>query len=198
MDGIPVTRMIESERERLTKLEDELARRVIGQREAVRGGGERRASLARRPAGSQSADRLVHLPRPHRRRKDRDRARARRVPVRRRARDGAHRHVGVHGEARRRAADRRAAGVRRLRGGRAAHRSGAAPAVPGRALRRDREGAPGRVQHPAADPRRRAAHRLAGSHGRLPQRRHHHDLERRIDVHPRARARRLGRSSRRR
>ncbi|HET6680093.1 MAG TPA: ATP-dependent chaperone ClpB [Gemmatimonadaceae bacterium] len=34
--GIPVTRMLESERERLTKLEDELARRVIGQDEAVR------------------------------------------------------------------------------------------------------------------------------------------------------------------
>jgi ATP-dependent Clp protease ATP-binding subunit ClpB len=34
--GIPVTRMLESERERLTKLEDELARRVVGQTEAVR------------------------------------------------------------------------------------------------------------------------------------------------------------------
>jgi ATP-dependent Clp protease ATP-binding subunit ClpB len=34
--GIPVTRMLESERERLTKLDEELARRVIGQEEAVR------------------------------------------------------------------------------------------------------------------------------------------------------------------
>jgi ATP-dependent Clp protease ATP-binding subunit ClpB len=33
--GIPVSRMMESERERLTRLEDELARRVIGQRPAV-------------------------------------------------------------------------------------------------------------------------------------------------------------------
>ena len=33
--GIPVTRMLESERERLAKLEDELAKRVVGQREAV-------------------------------------------------------------------------------------------------------------------------------------------------------------------
>jgi ATP-dependent Clp protease ATP-binding subunit ClpB len=33
--GIPVTRMMESERERLTKLDQELARRVIGQEEAV-------------------------------------------------------------------------------------------------------------------------------------------------------------------
>jgi ATP-dependent Clp protease ATP-binding subunit ClpB len=34
--GIPVTKMLESERERLTKLEDELARRVVGQDAAVR------------------------------------------------------------------------------------------------------------------------------------------------------------------
>ena len=33
--GIPVTRLMESERERLTKLEDELAARVVGQHEAV-------------------------------------------------------------------------------------------------------------------------------------------------------------------
>jgi ATP-dependent Clp protease ATP-binding subunit ClpB len=33
--GIPVTKMLESERERLTKLEDELGRRVIGQRPAI-------------------------------------------------------------------------------------------------------------------------------------------------------------------
>ncbi|HEX5387569.1 MAG TPA: ATP-dependent chaperone ClpB [Gemmatimonadales bacterium] len=33
--GIPVSKMLESERERLTRLEDELARRVVGQREAV-------------------------------------------------------------------------------------------------------------------------------------------------------------------
>jgi len=33
--GIPVSRMMESERERLTRLEDELAQRVIGQRPAV-------------------------------------------------------------------------------------------------------------------------------------------------------------------
>ncbi|HKS05034.1 MAG TPA: ATP-dependent chaperone ClpB [Gemmatimonadaceae bacterium] len=34
--GIPVSRMMEGERERLTRLEDELSRRVIGQREAAR------------------------------------------------------------------------------------------------------------------------------------------------------------------
>ena len=36
-------------------------------------------------------------------------------------------------------------------------------------VRRDREGAPGRVQHPAADSRRRPADRFAGAHGRFPE-----------------------------
>ncbi|MGH7517419.1 MAG: ATP-dependent chaperone ClpB [Gemmatimonadales bacterium] len=34
--GIPVTKMLESDRERLTRLEEELARRVVGQEQAVR------------------------------------------------------------------------------------------------------------------------------------------------------------------
>ena len=65
------------------------------------------------------ADRLVPLLRPHRRRQDR---------ARQAAREGARRrvpplrHERVHGEAHRLAADRRAAGLRRLRPGRAAHR----------------------------------------------------------------------------
>ena len=66
-------------------------------------------------------------------------------------------------------------GLRRLRGGRAAHRGGAAPALRGDALRRDREGAPRRVQRPAADPRRRPAHRRPGPDGGLHEHRHHHD-----------------------
>ena len=41
--------------------------------------------VARRPAGPEPADRLVHLPRAHRRRQDRAGAGAGRVPVRRRA-----------------------------------------------------------------------------------------------------------------
>src|SRR2546422_556391 len=90
--------------------------------------GERRAARAGGPAGPEPPHRLVHLPRPHGRREDGDRAGARRVPVRRRARDGAARHVGVHGEARGGADDRRAARLRGLRGGRPAHR-GRAPAA---------------------------------------------------------------------
>ena len=83
--GIPVTKMLESERERLTKLEDELGQRVVGQDEALAAVAN---AVRRARAGLQDpqpADRLVHLPRAHRRRQDRDGARARRVPVRRRA-----------------------------------------------------------------------------------------------------------------
>ena len=77
-------------------------------------GVDRGPARPRRPAGPEPADRLVHVPRPHRRRQDRADQGARRVPVRRRERDGAHRHVRVHGEALGRAADRRASGLRRL------------------------------------------------------------------------------------
>ena len=69
--GIPVTRMLESERERLTKLD-----RGAGEARHRPGGGgarrrQRRAPLARRAAGSESPDRLVHLPRADRRRQRR-------------------------------------------------------------------------------------------------------------------------------
>ena len=47
------------------------------------------------------------------------------------------------------------------------------------AARRDREGAPGCVQHPAADPRGRPPDRRAGADGRLPPRDRDHDLEHR-------------------
>jgi ATP-dependent Clp protease ATP-binding subunit ClpB len=73
--GIPVSRMLEGERERLTKLDQELARRVVGQDEAVQ-------AVARRASGPQSPDRLVHLPRTDGRRKDRDSPRAGGFPVR--------------------------------------------------------------------------------------------------------------------
>jgi ATP-dependent Clp protease ATP-binding subunit ClpB len=54
--GIPVTRMMESERARLTKLDDELAKRVIGQREAV----EAVANAVRRSrAGLQDPNRPI-------------------------------------------------------------------------------------------------------------------------------------------
>ena len=134
---------------------------VVGQDEAVDGRLGRHPPGSRRPEGSQPAHRLIHLPGPDRRGKDGAGPGAGRVPVRRRAGDGAHRHERVHGEAHRVAPDRRAAGLRRLRGGRPAHRGGAPPPVPGRAVRRDREGAPRRLQRAAAGAGRRPPDRLA-------------------------------------
>ena len=134
-------------------------------------------SHARGPEGPEAAVRLVHLPRTVRCREDEAGEAARRLPVRRRGRADPDRHVGVHGEAHRVPARRLASGLRRLRGGRTAHRSGAASSVLGRALRRDREGALRRVQRPAADPRGRAPDRRAGSPGRLQEHRDHHDVQ---------------------
>ena len=54
---------------------------------------DRGAPCARRPAGSEPADRLVHVPGPDGRRQDRAGEGARRVPVRRRAGAVPHRHV---------------------------------------------------------------------------------------------------------
>ena len=66
-------------------------------------GGDRRFQRdppgPRRVAGPEPADGLVPVPRADRRRQDRTDPGARRIPVRRRERDGAHRHVGIHGEA---------------------------------------------------------------------------------------------------
>ena len=75
--------------------------------------------------------------------------------------------------------DRRAARLRRLRGGRPADRGRPAPPVPGRPARRDREGPPGRLQRPAPGARRRPADRRPGAHGRLQEHRRHHDQQRR-------------------
>ncbi len=177
--GIPVFKLTEAETERLVQMEEELHKRVIGQ---TRGDRLRVQGDPARPRGHQgpeAADRLVHLPRPLGRRQDRARPHARRVPLRRRGRDDPGRHVGVHGEALRVAARRLAARLRRLRRGRPADRGRAPQAVLRPPARRDREGAPGRLQHPPPDPRGRAADRRAGPQGRLPQLHRDHDLEHR-------------------
>ena len=177
--GIPVFKLTEAETQKLMRMEEELHKRVIGQHPAIEVDLEGDPPLARRPQGPQAPDRLVHLPRPLGRRQDRARAHARRVPLRRRGRDDPDRHVRVHGEARGLAPRRLASRLHRLRRGRPADRGGAAQALLRAAARRDREGPPGRLQHPAADPRGRAADRLAGAHGRLPPRDRDHDLEHR-------------------
>ncbi|MBX9929028.1 MAG: AAA family ATPase, partial [Gemmatimonadaceae bacterium] len=54
--GIPVSRMLESERERLTRLDQELARRVVGQPEAVRAVAD---AVRRSRAGLQDPNRPI-------------------------------------------------------------------------------------------------------------------------------------------
>jgi ATP-dependent Clp protease ATP-binding subunit ClpC len=67
--------------------------------------------------------------------------------------------------------------LRGLRRGWSAHRAGASQALLGGAVRRGREGPPGRVQHPPADPRGRSSHRRPGSDGGLQEHHPDHDLE---------------------
>ena len=128
----------------------------------------------RRP---QPAHRLVPVPRPHRRRQDRAGQGAGRLPVRRRAGDGPHRHERVRREAFRRQARRCPSRLHRLRPGRPAHRGGAPAPLHGGAVRRGREGPPGRVRRAAAGARRGTADRRSGPHGGLPQHHPHPDLE---------------------
>ncbi len=175
--GVPVSRLMEGEMQKLVRLEEVLHERVVGQDEAVTAVANAirrsRAGLSdpHRPIGT-----FLFLG-PDRRGQDRAGPIAGRLPLRRRAGHGPHRHERVHGEALREPADRCPSGLRRLRRGRPAHRGGAAPALRGRAARRDREGPPRRVQRAAAAARRRPAHRRSGPHGRLHQRRAHHDVE---------------------
>ena len=132
---IPVSKLMEGEVQKLVHMEiaPASARRRPGRRGHRRG--QRDSARPRGTAGSEPAARQLHLPRSDRRRQDGTGPRARRVPVRRRAGDGADRHVRVPGEAHGVAADRRAAGIRRLRGGRPADRGRAAAAVRGRPVR---------------------------------------------------------------
>ncbi len=141
------------------------------------GGGQRHPPQPGRPVRPPPAHRLVPVPRPHRRGQDRAGPGPGRLPVRRRAGHGPHRHVRVHGEALGVPPHRGAPRLRRLRRGRPAHRGGAPAALRGGPARRDREGPPRRVQRPAPAARRRAAHRRPGPHGRLHQRRADHDVE---------------------
>ena len=120
-------------------------------------GGRRHHPGPVRDQGSAPADRVVHLPRPHRRGQDRAGQDAGRGAVRHRGEHDPDRHERVPGAAHGQPPGRRAARLRGLRGRRAAHRGDPAQAVLGRAVRRGGEGAPGRVQHAAAGPGRRPA-----------------------------------------
>ena len=75
--------------------------------------------------------------------------------------------------------------------------AGAAPAVCGGAVRRNREGASRCVQRPAADHGRRPPDRRQGPHRGFQEHGHHHDLEHRLDL-PAGRRHALARKSSRR
>ena len=179
--GIPVSRLMEGEMQKLVHLEDALHERVVDQVEAVEAVANAirrsRAGLSdpNRPIGS-----FLFLG-PDRRGQDRARPGARGLPLRRRARGRAGRHERVPGAPHGLATGRRAARLRRLRGGRAAHRGDPAPPVQRPAARRDGEGARRRVQHLAAAARRRAPHRRPGPHGRLPEHDRDHDVQPRLE-----------------
>ena len=180
--GIPAGRLLQGETEKLLSMESIIGARLIGQAEAVRAVSDAvrrsRAGIADpdRPTGSflflgptgvgktelakSLADFLF----------DDERAMVR-IDMSR-----------VLGAARGGPADRRPARVRRLRGGRPAHRGGPAPPLLGGAPRRGREGPPGDLRHPAPGARRRPAHRRPGPHRRLPQRHPRHDLQPRVAV----------------
>ncbi len=176
---IPVSRLLEGETEKLIHMEERLHERVIGQERGRRGRGHGAAPLPGRPAGPRPADRLVPVHRPHRRRQDRARTRPGRVHVRLTGRHDPDRHVGVHGEALRITPRRRAARLRRLRGGRPADRGRPPPALRGRAAGRDREGSRRRLQHAASGDGRRPPDRRAGPDCGLQEHRPDHDLEHR-------------------
>jgi ATP-dependent Clp protease ATP-binding subunit ClpB len=111
--GVPVDRMMEGEREKLLHMEEALGKRVIGQKDAVLAV-SKAVRRARAGCRTPTAAGQLPVPWPHGRGQDRADQGAGRVPVRRRQRDGAHRHVGVHGEARGQPPDRRASGLCRL------------------------------------------------------------------------------------
>ena len=66
--GIPVSKMLEGEMQKLVTMEERLGKRVIGQEEALDGGCRCSPARARGFAGSESADRLIHFSWPNRRR----------------------------------------------------------------------------------------------------------------------------------
>ncbi len=144
----------------------------------------RHPPFARRAQEPEPSGRQLRVPRADRRRQDRAGAGARQLPVRQRPRAHPLRHVGVHGEALGLEADRLAARIRRARRGRSAHREGEAEPLLGGAARRDREGAPGHLQHPAAGVRRRPPHRRPRESCELQEHDHHHDVEHRRALHP--------------
>ena len=135
MTGIPLTRMTTED----THAADEDGRRAA-QAGHQPGRGDQvdlqgRPPQPQRTERPQAAHRLLHLRRADRRRQDAAGQGPGRVHVRRRGRADPDRHERVHGEAQRQPADRRSAGLRRLRGRRPVDREDPPPALCRRAAR---------------------------------------------------------------
>ena len=177
--GIPVFKLTEAETQKLIRMEDELHKRVIGQQPAI----EAVSKAIRR---SRSGSRTRSAP-PARSSSSGPPASARPSSGRTLAeflfgdeeamvRIDMSEYMEKHSVSRLVGSPPGYVGLRR---GRPAHRGRAAQALLGAAPRRDREGPPRRLQHPAPDPGGRPADRRPGPHGRLPQRDRDHDLEHR-------------------
>ncbi len=112
--GIPVERMMEGEREKLLQMEATIGARVIGQEDAVKAVS---AAVRRARAGLQDPNRplgsFLFLGPTGVGKTELTKALAEFL-FDDSQRDGPHRHERVHGEARGRAADRRASGLCRL------------------------------------------------------------------------------------
>ena len=177
--GIPVFKLTEAESQKLIRMEDELHKRVIGQEEAIVAVSKsiRRARAGikdpKRPTGSfiflgPSGVGKTEL--------------ARTLAEFLFGDEDAMIQVDMSEYMEKHSVSRLVGsppGLHRLRRGRPADRGRPPQAVLGRPPRRDREGPPGRLQHPAPDPRGREADRRPGAQGRLPQHDRDHDLEHR-------------------
>ena len=180
--GVPVDKMLEGEREKLLKMEEEVARRVVGQREAVVAVS---TAVRRARAGLQDPNRPIgsfmflgptgvgktELTKALAAFLFDDESAMVRIDM--------SEYMEKHSVARLIGAPPGYVGYEE---GGALDRGGAAQPLSGRAVRRDRESASGCVQRPPAGARRRTAHRRSGAHGRLPQRADHHDLEPRLRI----------------
>ena len=175
--GIPVSRLVEGEVEKLIHMEERLHLRVIGQDEAVEAVSD---ALRRSRAGLSDPDRpigtFLFLGPTGVGKTELARALAEFMFDSQDAmvRIDMSEYMEKHSVAR---LVGRASRLRRLRGGRPAHRGGAPAPVLRRPARRDREGPQRRLQHPAAGDRRRPPDRRPGPHGRLQEHRADHDLE---------------------
>ena len=178
--GIPVTRMMQSEREKLLHLEEELHRRVIGQDEAIRAVSD---AVRRSRAGLQDPKRpiasFIFLGTTGVGKTELAKALAEYLFND----ETMMTRIDMSEYQEKFSVSRRASGIRRLRRGRPAHRGCAPQALLRSALRRDREGSPRRLQHPLAGARRRTPHRQQGPHRQLQEHHHHYDLQPRQPVH---------------